>query len=62
LGNLEHQKKPFILVPNKTDLKNADVDTVKEAFSDYDIVPISALNGDGIEELYETIAKLARKA
>jgi len=62
LGNLEHQKKPFIIVPNKIDLPDSDVTTVKEAFGEYEVVPISALQKQGIETLYERIAKLAKKA
>ncbi|MCG3216758.1 MAG: GTP-binding protein [Candidatus Heimdallarchaeota archaeon] len=61
IGNLEHQKKPFILVPNKIDLPDADVRVVRDAFEDYIVVPVSALQGDGIETLYNTIAQMARK-
>jgi len=61
LGNLEHQKKPFIIVPNKIDLPEADVRLVRDAFSEYPIVPVSAIQGDGIESLYDKIAELARK-
>lgn len=61
IGNLEHQKKPFILVPNKIDLVEADVRLVKDAFSQYHVVPISATQGDGIDELYDKIAELSKK-
>ena len=61
LGNLEHQSKPFIIVPNKIDLPEADVRLVRDAFSEYPIVPVSAIQGDGIETLYDKIAELARK-
>lgn len=61
IGNLEHQKKPFILVPNKIDLMEADVRLVRDAFSQYPVVPVSAIHGDGIEELYDKIAELAKK-
>ncbi len=61
IGNLEHQKKPFILVPNKIDLLDADIRMVKDAFQDYTVVPVSATQGDGIETLYNTIANMARK-
>ena len=61
IGNLEHQKKPFILVPNKIDLMEADVRLVRDAFSQYPVVPVSAIHGDGIDELYDKIAELAKK-
>ncbi len=61
IGNLEHQKKPFILVPNKIDLIEADVRLVRDAFSQYPVVPVSAIQGDGIDELYDKIAELAKR-
>lgn len=61
IGNLEHQKKPFILVPNKIDLVEADVRLVRDAFSQYHVAPVSAMHGDGIDELYDKIAELAKK-
>ena len=61
IGNLEHQKKPFILVPNKIDLPDADIRVVKDAFQEYTVIPVSALQGDGIETLYDTIANMAKK-
>ena len=61
IGNLEHQKKPFILVPNKIDLPEADIRMVKDAFQEYTVIPVSATQGDGIETLYDTIANMAKK-
>jgi len=61
IGNLEHQKKPFILVPNKIDLPGADIREIKDAFCDYHVSPVSALQGDGIEQLYNKIAEMAKK-
>ena len=61
IGNLEHQNKPFILVPNKIDMPDADVRTVRDAFQEYPVVPVSALRGDGVEDLYNAIASLAKK-
>ena len=61
IGNLEHQKKPFILVPNKIDLPDVDIREVKDVFSEYHVIPVSALQGYGIEQLYDKIAELARK-
>ena len=59
LGALEMQKKPFIIVANKTDLPEASPDMIKETFPQHVVVPISALTGEGIDALYEAIAKVA---
>ncbi|NPD89916.1 MAG: GTP-binding protein [Asgard group archaeon] len=61
LGNLEHQKKPFILVPNKIDLPESNVRIVRDAFENYTVIPVSALQGDGIEALYDKIAEMAKR-
>lgn len=57
VGNLVAKKKKIIIVANKTDLKNSNMDKINLVFPDYIIVPISAKTGEGIEELYETIFK-----
>ncbi len=59
LGNLEARKIPILIIANKTDLKKARVDKVIEAFPEHTVLPISALNGAGIEKLYEEVAKRA---
>ena len=59
LGNLEARKIPILIIANKADLKKARVDKVIEAFPEHTVLPISALNGAGIEKLYEEIAKRA---
>jgi tRNA U34 5-carboxymethylaminomethyl modifying GTPase MnmE/TrmE len=62
LGNLEAKNIPVILVANKTDLKKANPDEIREAFPQYPVVDISALKGSNIDQLYEAIIKHARKA
>jgi len=62
LGNLEAKGIPVILVANKMDLKKANPEHIKEAFPQYPTVPISALKGQNIDELYKAIIKHARKA
>ncbi len=57
VGNLEAKRIPIIIVANKTDLKNAKPENIKAAFPQHPVVPISALKGYNLEELYETIAK-----
>ncbi|MDI6798628.1 MAG: Era-like GTP-binding protein [Candidatus Aenigmarchaeota archaeon] len=62
LGNLEARKIPVIVVANKIDLKRAKPNEIKEAFPQYPVVPVSALKGRNMDELYEAIAKYARRA
>lgn len=57
LGNLDARDIPILLVGNKTDLKNADLSRIRNAFSKYKLVGISAKTGENINELYQTILK-----
>jgi GTPase len=50
-----------LIVANKIDLKKADIKKVKKAFPDYDVVGISAKNGENVEEFYEELFKLVKK-
>jgi len=61
LGNLEARNIPIIIVANKIDLPNADVDAIKDSFPQHPVVPISALTGENIEELYRAIAKYSKR-
>lgn len=56
IGNLEARKIPIIIVANKVDLKKARVDKIKEAFPQHAVVGVSALTGEHMPKLYETIA------
>jgi GTPase len=59
LGNLEARKIPVIIVANKTDKKKAKPEKVKAAFPQHKVIPISALKGENLNELYEEIVKHA---
>ena len=58
MGNLEARKIPIIVAANKTDLPEADPSLVKETFQS-DIVPISAKDGSGMNDLYGSILSVA---
>jgi GTPase len=62
LGNLVARKIPVLVVANKVDLKKADLKRCEGAFPEYDVVGISAKTGKNLEEFYESIFKLAKKA
>ena len=43
-------------------MKKADVKKIEAAFPDYDVVGISAKYGKNMDEFYESVFKLAKKA
>lgn len=57
LGNLEARKLPVIIVANKVDLPEASPATIKTAFPQHPVVPVSAGEGSNMEALYEVMAK-----
>ncbi|MAH46230.1 GTP-binding protein [Candidatus Pacearchaeota archaeon] len=62
IGNLVARKIPVLIVANKIDLRKADIKKVEGAFPEYDVVGISAKTGKNIEEFYEGLFKLVKKA
>ena len=57
LGNLEARRLPVIIVANKVDLPEASPATIKAAFPQHPVVPVSAGEGTNMDALYEAIAK-----
>jgi GTP-binding protein Era len=53
IGNLEARKIPFIIVANKIDLENAKPEKIDSVFPQHAVVPISALEGDNTQLLYQ---------
>jgi GTPase len=60
IGNLVARKIPVLIVGNKIDLKKADLKKIESAFPEYDVVGISAKDGENFEEFYESIFKLSK--
>ena len=60
IGNLQARDIPVLIVANKTDLKKANLDRIKAAFPQYEVVGISAKYGKNIEHFYENLFKLAK--
>lgn len=52
LGNLEARELPVIIAANKIDLEEASPATLKSAFPQHPVVPISALTGHNMDMLY----------
>jgi GTPase len=61
IGNLAARDIPVLIVANKVDLKKSNLKKIEAAFPQYDVVPISAKYGEGIEEFYEAVFVVAGK-
>ncbi len=61
IGNLAARSIPVLIAANKVDLKKANIKKVESAFPQYDVVGISALKGDNIEEFYESLFRVIKK-
>jgi len=57
LGNLEARNLPVLIAANKIDMENSSPATLKSAFPQHPVVPISALTGYNAENLYTTMVK-----
>ncbi len=57
LGNLEAKDIPIILVANKTDLEEADPESIKDAFPQYNFTQISAKEKENMDDLYRKIVE-----
>jgi len=57
IGNMEARKLPLLIAANKIDLPNSSPSRIHSAFPQHPIVPISALEGQNIELLYQEIAE-----
>jgi signal recognition particle receptor subunit beta len=57
IGNMEARNLPLLIVANKVDLPNADPGVIKEAFPQHPMVPVSALEGVGMDSFYEALSK-----
>jgi GTPase len=55
MGNLEARKIPFLIVANKIDLPEASTERIKSVFPQHQVVPISALEGENVEDLYQVM-------
>lgn len=55
LGNLDARDIPVLIVSNKIDSKRSDTTKVRNAFQGYDVIGVSAKNGDMMNELYRTL-------
>ena len=62
IGNLVARNIPVLIVGNKIDLKKSNIKKIQSAFPEYDSVGISAKEGLNMDEFYESLFSLAKKA
>jgi len=60
VGNLAARNIPVLIAANKIDLKKANIDKIKAAFPQYDVVGLSAKYGKNITDFYDQLFKLVR--
>ena len=57
IGNLEARNLPILVAANKIDAEDASPATLKSAFPQHPVVPISALTGYNTDNLYTSMVK-----
>jgi small GTP-binding protein len=57
IGIIESQNLPVLIFANKIDLEDANVQRIANAFPQHETVPLSALEGDNMDEVYDKIAE-----
>ncbi len=57
IGNMEARKLPLLIAANKIDLPTSSPARIHSAFPQHPLVPISALEGQNIDALYQQIAQ-----
>jgi signal recognition particle receptor subunit beta len=56
IGIIESRDLPVLIFANKIDLDDASVQRIENAFPQHETVPLSALEGDNMDEVYDEIA------
>ncbi|MFB6303579.1 MAG: GTP-binding protein [Haloferacaceae archaeon] len=57
IGIIESQDLPVLIFANKTDLEDSNVKRIADAYPQHEVVPLSALEGENMDEVYDTIAE-----
>jgi len=57
IGNMEARKLPLLIAANKIDLPESSPARIRTAFPQHTLIPVSALDGQNIDSLYEEIAQ-----
>jgi signal recognition particle receptor subunit beta len=57
IGIIESKDLPVLIFANKTDLEESSVQQIANAFPQHETIPLSALEGDNMDEVYDKIAE-----
>lgn len=57
IGIIESQNLPVLIFANKIDLEDSSVQRIKNAFPQHETIPLSALEGENMDEVYDKIAE-----
>jgi len=57
IGIIESQDLPVLILANKIDLEESSIPRIRNAFPQHETVPVSALEGDNMDEVYDKIAE-----
>jgi hypothetical protein len=57
IGIIESRDLPVLIFANKIDLEESQVNRIENAFPQHETVPLSALEGDNMDEVYDKIAE-----
>ena len=60
IGNLVARDIPVLVVGNKTDLKRSNLKKLNSAFPQYDVIGISAKQGNNIDDFYESLFRVVK--
>ena len=56
IGIIESRDLPVLIFANKIDLEDSNVQRISNAFPQHETVPLSALEGENMDEVYDKIA------
>ena len=57
IGNMEARGTPIIIAANKVDLQDSAPQRIINAFPQHHVIPISALKGENMDDLYEEMMR-----
>jgi small GTP-binding protein len=57
IGIIESQDLPVLILANKTDLEESKIKQIEDAFPQHQTIPLSALEGENMDEVYDKVAE-----
>jgi GTP-binding protein Era len=57
IGIIESRDLPVLILANKIDLEESNINRIENAFPQHETTPLSALEGDNMDEVYDKIAE-----